>query len=128
PTGWLWLDPAISLLIGVVVLVGTLGLLKDAANLALDAVPSGINVEDVRHYLEGLSSVIDVHDLHVWAMSTTEVALTAHLVMEDPLPHESLLAEVPRELRNRFGIDHPTLQIERSDGERLCALEPAHVV
>ncbi len=127
-TGWVWLDPATSLLIGAVVLAGTWGLLRDALNLALDAVPESVDVARVQGYLSSLPSVSEVHDLHIWGMSTTEVALTAHLVMREPLPDDSLLAKIPQDLREQFGIDHPTLQIERDNAEYPCALEPAHLV
>jgi cobalt-zinc-cadmium efflux system protein len=80
-TGWWWLDPVVSLMIVVVILIGTWGLLRDAVNLALDAVPEGVDVHGVRQYLASLPKVVDVHDLHIWGMSTTETALTAHLVM-----------------------------------------------
>ena len=114
-TGWLWLDPAVSLVIAVIILVGTWGLLRDSVNLALDAVPSGIDCGSVEKYLGGLPQVAGVHDLHVWGMSTTETALTAHLVIRDPGVDNRFLAETEHELHHRFGIEHVTLQLEAGD-------------
>ena len=116
-TGWTWLDPAVSLVIAVVILVGTWGLLREATNLAMDAVPAGIDPEAVAAYLATLPGVTAVHDLHVWGMSTTEVALTAHLVKPDPGDDDAVIARATRELHDRFGIEHVTLQWERTDGD-----------
>jgi cobalt-zinc-cadmium efflux system protein len=111
-TGWYWLDPVVSLVIVAVVLIGTWGVLREATNLALDAVPDGIDLEAVGAYLAGLPSVTEVHDLHVWAMSTTEVALTAHLVKLDSPDDDSTVAMAVDQLRERFGIQHATIQTE----------------
>lgn len=116
-TGWNWLDPAVSLVIAVVILAGTWGLLREATDLAMDAVPAGIDPAAVAAYLAGLPGVTAVHDLHVWAMSTTEAALTAHLVKPDPRDDDAVIARATGELRDRYGIAHATLQWERSDGD-----------
>jgi len=126
-TGWLWLDPAISLTIVAVILVGTWGLLRDSVNLALDAVPEDIDPATVHAYLAGLAGVTEVHDLHIWGMSTTDTALTAHLVKPEPQNEDDLLAQTCLELHDRFGIEHATLQVERG-GAAPCALAPDHVV
>ena len=124
-TGWLWLDPVISLVIAAVVFWSGWGLARDSVNLALDGVPRGIVLADVRAYLAGLDGVAEVHDLHVWAMSTNETALTAHLVR--PGGHDDgFLHHVCEELSHRFNIHHATLQVEVS-GE-VCKLAPEHVV
>ncbi len=124
-TGWLWLDPVISLVIAAVVFWSGWGLARDSVNLALDGVPRGIVLADVRDYLAGLDGVAEVHDLHVWAMSTNETALTAHLVR--PGGHDDrFLHHVCEELSHRFNIHHATLQVEAS-GE-VCKLSPEHVV
>ncbi len=114
-TGAAWIDPVVSLLIVLVVVWSTWGLVRDALDLALDAVPTGIDPEAVRSYLAGLPGVTTVHDLHIWAMSTTESALTAHLVRSDPSADDDLLACASRDLRDRFHIGHATLQLERPD-------------
>jgi cobalt-zinc-cadmium efflux system protein len=126
-TGWLWLDPAISLTIVAVILVGTWGLLRDSLNLVLDAVPENIDPTAVHAYLAGVAGVTEVHDLHIWGMSTTETALTAHLVHPGALVDDDLLARVGRELHDRFGIEHATLQVERGTSVP-CRLAPAHVL
>lgn len=120
-TGWLWVDPAISLLVSIVVLWGTWGLLREATSLAMDMVPDHIDPEDVRTYLASLPGVEAVHDLHIWAMSTTETALTAHLVLPWPSAPPSFLAEVTGELAKRFRIDHTTLQFEPTEFAPRCA-------
>jgi cobalt-zinc-cadmium efflux system protein len=113
-TGWTWLDPLVSLLIAAVILAGTWGLLRDSVNRALAAVPAGIDPAAVSACLAALPGVTGVHDLHIWALSTTESALTAHLVKPLPSPDEdALIATASRELRERFGIRHTTLQWER---------------
>ena len=127
-TGWLWLDPAISLMIVAIIFVGTWGLLRDSVNLAMDAVPEGIDQRAVHSYLASLPGLREVHDLHIWGMSTTEVALTAHLVKPDTTAEDEFLLATCRELHDRFGIDHATLQIERGRGARACALAPPDVV
>jgi cobalt-zinc-cadmium efflux system protein len=124
-TGWLWLDPAISLCIAAVVLVSGWELARDSLNLAMDAVPKGIDLPEVKDYLAGLDGVLEVHDLHIWAMSTNETALTAHLVR--PGGHDdAFLHHVCAGLSHRFGIHHATLQVEVS-GET-CKLAPAEMV
>lgn len=125
-TGWLWLDPAASLLISAVIVIGTWGLLRDSVALSLDAVPADIDPVSVRDFLRQVPGVASVHDLHIWPMSTTETALTAHLVMPGGHPADEVLAAIARELHDRHGINHATLQVE-TDGA-LCALAPDHVV
>ncbi|MEO8318608.1 MAG: cation diffusion facilitator family transporter [Bradyrhizobium sp.] len=124
-TGWLWLDPVISLVIAAVVFWSGWGLARDSVNLALDGVPRSIVLADVRDYLGGLDGVSEVHDLHVWAMSTNETALTAHLVR--PGGHDdAFLHHVCEGLSHRFNIHHATLQVEASS--EVCRLAPEHVV
>jgi cobalt-zinc-cadmium efflux system protein len=125
-TGWLWLDPVTSLIISAVIVWSTWGLLRDAAKMSLQGVPSQIDPGAVRTYLQSLPTVSEVHDLHIWPMSTTETALTCHLVMPTGYPEPDFLEAVYIGLQQRFGIGHPTIQIER--GDRLCKLSPAHVV
>jgi cobalt-zinc-cadmium efflux system protein len=124
-TGWLWVDPAVSLCIAAVVLASGWGLARDSVNLALDGVPRGIELADVDDYLRKLDGVIEVHDLHVWAMSTHETALTAHLVRPGGYD-DAFLHGVCEELAHRFNIHHATLQIEA--GSDVCRLAPAEVV
>ena len=126
-TGWTWIDPVISLGVCGVVVWGTWGLLRESAALALDAVPPGIDPARVRAHLETLPAVASIHDLHIWAMSTTENALTVHLVMPGGHPGDDFLAGACHELNHRFGIGHATLQIETADAG-VCTLEPEHVV
>ncbi|MEO7933028.1 MAG: cation diffusion facilitator family transporter [Chthoniobacterales bacterium] len=127
-TGWLWLDPAVSLLIVVVIVWGTWGLLRDSANLAMDAVPPGIDPHAVEAYLVALPGVRSIHDLHIWGMSTTETALTAHFVMPEPPAGDRFLHDLCHELHEHFDIGHATLQIEHGDEGIVCHLAPAHVV
>ena len=124
-TGWQWVDPAISLGIAAIVLASGWGLARDSVNLALDGVPRGIELAGVSDYLGRLEGVIEVHDLHVWAMSTHETALTAHLVRPGGFD-DAFLHGVCAELSHRFNIHHATLQIEA--GSDVCRLAPAEVV
>jgi len=112
-TGWSWIDPVVTLLIAAVILAGTWGLLRESVNLALHAVPEGIDAEAVEAYLAGLPGVTAVHDVHIWAMSTTETALTAHLVKQDARDDDAIIAQATRALHDRFKIEHTTLQWER---------------
>jgi cobalt-zinc-cadmium efflux system protein len=127
-TGWRWIDPAASLAVNAVIVWGTWGLLRDSANLALDAVPSGIDAAAVRAYLERTPGVIAVHDLHIWALSTTKTALTAHLVKPDTQRDDDLLAQIVKDLRERFKIAHTTIQWERDAAAFPCHLAPTDVV
>ncbi|HEX9522491.1 MAG TPA: cation diffusion facilitator family transporter [Reyranella sp.] len=127
-TGWLWLDPAVSLVIAVVITVGTWSLLRDSLKLALDAVPGHVDHREVDRYLAGLPGVTDVHDLHIWAMSTTEVAMTVHLIRPGATLDDGLLARARHDLQERFGVCHVTLQIETGDPAHPCSLAPAEVV
>jgi cobalt-zinc-cadmium efflux system protein len=122
--GWLWIDPVASLVIVGAILVTTWGLLRDSVNLALDAVPRGIDPALVREYLQGLPGITDVHDLHIWGMSTTETALTVHLVKPDGLIDDAFLGEVEHTLHDRFGIMHCTIQFEQGAAEHSCRLTP----
>lgn len=112
-TGWLWIDPLMTLVIAAVILGSTWGLLRQSVNLALHAVPEGIDPEAVEAYLATLPGVTAVHDVHIWAMSTTETALTAHLVKQDARNDDAVIAEATGVLHDRFGIQHTTLQWER---------------
>ena len=125
-TGWLWLDPSVSILIAAAILWSSCGLMGEALNLALDAVPGGINRGAVESYLSSLPEVSEVHDLHIWAMSTTETALTVHLVRPGTEMNDQFLTETAHELEHRFRIHHATIQIETGAGE--CRLAPPHVV
>lgn len=127
-TGWHWLDPATSLVVALLVIVGTWGLLRDSVNLALHAVPAGIDPGAVQAYLASIPGVSEVHDLHIWGMSTTETALTAHLVFPAGYPGDAVRSDIARELNKRFRIVHPTIQIETGDLAHPCELAPAHVV
>ena len=111
-TGALWIDPVVSLVIVVVIAWGTWGLLKDSVEMSLLAVPKGVSESGVRGYLAGLEGVTEIHDLHIWPMSTTETALTAHLVMPGGHPGDAFLREVAEQLEHHHRIGHTTLQIE----------------
>lgn len=126
-TGYWWLDPLASLVVAALITAGTWGLLKESLGLALDAVPETVREEDVAAFLASVPGVTEVHDLHIWGLSTTETALTAHLVYagetEDRRPHA-----LSAELRRRFGIGHATVQIESDADAALCRLRPNDVV
>lgn len=126
-TGAPWLDPAASILISLVILWSTWGLFRDAVRLSLQAVPPGIDIAKVRTYLAGIPGVASVHDLHIWPISTSESAMTAHLVM--PLaPQSDVSHDIAAEMQKRFGIGHATVQIERLDEAKKCQLEPDDIV
>jgi cobalt-zinc-cadmium efflux system protein len=127
-TGWLWLDPAVSLVIGVAIVAGTWRLLRKALDMALHAVPPSIDAEAVREFLLRVAGVCGVHDLHIWPMSTTETALTCHLVMPGGHPGDAALERLAHDLHDRFAIDHATVQVETGDPEHPCRLVPDHVV
>ena len=121
-TGWLWLDPAVSLLLVALILWSTWGLARDSFDLALDAVPPGIDPDEVSAVLRALDGVVEVHDLHIWGMSTTDVALTAHLVRPCGGGEDAVLADATRQLSARFGIAHATIQLERGLAIHPCEL------
>ena len=127
-TGELWFDPAVSLLVTAVIVVGTWQLLRDALNLITDAVPAGIEPLAVRTYLAERPGVTEVHDLHIWSMSTTEAALMVHLLIPTGHPGDAFLAQIYRDLHENFGIEHATIQIEIGDSGQACALAPENVV
>jgi cobalt-zinc-cadmium efflux system protein len=125
-TGATWIDPVTSLLIVLVVFIGTWGLLRDSVAMSLDRVPPHIVPSEVAATLAGLRGVARVHDLHIWSMSTTEIALTAHLVMPGGADGDHFIHDTAELLKQRFNIGHATLQIERD--QAACALEPSEVV
>jgi cobalt-zinc-cadmium efflux system protein len=126
-TGWLWLDPVVSLAVGAVIIWSGWGLLRDSLGLALGAVPAGIDAEEVSRFLCAHPGVESLHDLHIWAVSTTETALTAHLVMPAGHPGDAFLMALARSLEQRFAIGHVTLQVE-IDRDTACTQAPGHVV
>jgi cobalt-zinc-cadmium efflux system protein len=121
-TGLLWIDPVVSLLLAALITWSTWGLARDSVNLALDAVPAGIDPHEVERMLRNLEGVVEVHDLHIWGMSTTDVALTAHLIRPCHGGEDALLATATRALRDRFGIAHATLQVEQGLAIHPCDL------
>ena len=123
-TGWYWLDPAISLVIVAVIVISTWGLLRESVQLALLAVPAHIDVTALEIYLRQCHGVTDIHDLHIWGMSTTENALTAHLVMPAGYPGDAFLDAIVETLKERFSIQHCTLQVEQGTTNHACALHP----
>ena len=127
-TGWNRLDPLASLVISALIVWGTWGLLREAIMMSLAAVPEGVDPSSVESYLGSLPGVAEVHDLHIWAMSTTETAMTAHLVRPGAGLDDRLLHEICHELDRRFSISHATLQVESGDTEHACRLAPDHVI
>ena len=126
-TGWLWLDPLTSLLIALIITVGTWDLLRQSMGLALDRVPPGISTEKLEARLRDLPGVAEVHDLHVWPLSTTETALTAHLVC-DGTADPDLLHHATEAVEQDFAISHATFQLESAADAERCRLRPAHIV
>jgi len=110
-TGWNWLDPMMSFVVIIVVVWGTWSLLKDSVNLALDAVPENIDLTEVKKYLSGIKGVKSVYDLHIWALSTTQTALSVHLLLPENKGDDKVLKEIAHQLHERFEITHPTIQI-----------------
>ena len=127
-TGWLWLDPVTSLAIVAVITIGTWSLLRDSVNLALDVVPGGIELPEVEEALRALPGVVEVHDLHIWALSTTETALTAHLIQGTEGDADGLVRQASSEVRRRFNIGHSTFQVETPQSAVDCELRPGSVV
>lgn len=127
-TRWLWLDPSVSLIISALIIFSTWDLLRETLHLVMDGVPAKVDEPAVREYLSKCLGVRQVHDLHIWSISTTETALTAHLVIPTGHPGDAFLAQVCRDLHNSFAIDHATLQIEVGDPNHPCVLEPEETV
>lgn len=125
-TGIPWLDPLASILISAAILWSTWGLFRDAIRLSLQAVPPGIDIDRVRAYIRGMPGVVAVHDLHVWPISTSESAMTAHLIMRGP--EGGIVHDIADGVRERFGIGHATVQTEKPDEAHRCRLEPDTVV
>lgn len=126
-TGWLWLDPAVSFAISLIIIIGTWSLLKDSFGLALHAAPKHIETQKVRDYLAALKPVKEIHDLHIWAMSTNETAMSAHLLMFDKHPGDAFLRDIAYTLEHDFHIGHSTIQIELGDSTE-CKLAPDNIV
>jgi cobalt-zinc-cadmium efflux system protein len=125
-TGWTWLDPAVSLVIVVMIVIGTWSLLRESVQLVLAGVPPNIDSTRISAFLAGQAGVAEVHDLHIWAMSTTETALTAHLVMPGGYPGDACVDAIGVRLREDFKIAHCTLQVEQGTTEHDCTLHGAH--
>lgn len=126
-TGWLWVDPVMSLAVNAVILIATWGILRQSMTLAVAGVPASIDLAEVKRHLAGMQGVSDVHDLHVWPLSTTETALSCHLVMPDGHPGDRYLVAAARDLKERFRIGHPTFQVE-TDPQHACPFAPEEVV
>ena len=122
-TGWLRLDSIMSLIIVIVIIVGTWDLLKESFMMSVDAVPKNINLKEVETHLKKIPGVKEIHDLHIWAMSTTETALTVHLVMPQSAPDDYFLKGICGDLQNKFGIEHSTIQIEKDAQSANCSVD-----
>lgn len=120
-TGWIVVDPIVAILVGGVIAWSAFGLFKSAVHLSLDGVPDGVDRPAVEAWLRAVPGVVDLHDLHIWALSTTSIALTVHLVVPGWHPDDALLSQIARELEQRFGITHATIQVEQGSGPE-CAL------
>ena len=116
-TSFYWLDPVVSIIIALIIFWGTWDLLKDSTSLALDAVPKGIDKEGIENYLNSLSAVEHFHDLHIWAMSTTETALTVHAIVKAHCNRNEILNRMSEDLHHKFNIIHTTIQIEDPGGQ-----------
>ena len=127
-TGRTWIDPLVSMVITLVIVVGTWDLFRESIDLALDAVPRGVDPDEITKALAAIPGVVEVHDLHVWAASTSEVSLTAHLVVPDADSHKPTLLTANDLLRDRFRIAHTTIQLECDDACRACVQRPAEVL
>jgi cobalt-zinc-cadmium efflux system protein len=125
-TGWNWIDPAVSLVVSAIIILGTWNLLHESVRMTFAAVPANIDPDEVREFLSKQPGVAAVHDLHIWSISTTEIALTAHLVMPGGHPGDQVLEAIAEQLQHDHGIGHATLQIETSGAQ--CRLAPDHVV
>ena len=123
-TGWFWLDSIVSLLIVIVIVIGTWGLLRESMQLALSAIPENIDAEAVETYLRQCRGVTDIHDLHIWGMSTTESALTVHLVIPEGYPGDDFMDDIMLTLKEKFSIHHSTLQVEQGTTDHSCVLQP----
>ncbi len=124
-TGWYWLDPLVSLAIVAVIVIGTWGLLRESLQLALNAIPAHIDGAAIETYLRQCRGVADIHDLHIWGMSTTESAMTVHLVMPEGYPGDAFMDDIICTLRDKFSIQHSTLQVEQGTTDHSCVLHPA---
>ena len=113
-TGQAWIDPVASLVVSAVIVGGTWGVLRDSFNLAMDSIPEGIDLHEVEHCLRSLPGILDVHHVHIWGMSTTQVALTAHLVKADDMLDNLLLGQIETGLSEKFHIEHVTIQLEET--------------
>lgn len=127
-TGWTWVDPAMSIVLAVSILLGTWSLMRGSLDLMLDAVPEGIDPDAVRRFLAALPGVVQIHDLHIWAMSTTETALTAHLVMPRAAQEPTFLTKACKAIHDEFGIDHSTLQVDLEEAPHPCKLSADEAV
>jgi cobalt-zinc-cadmium efflux system protein len=119
-TGFNWIDPIVSIIIAIIIFWSTWRLFQDATKLSLDAVPDSINIDQVKKYFSDNNSIVDFHDLHVWALSTTETALTVHLVIDELLDNDSILQNVNDDLKSNFSISHSTIQIEQKNCTNGC--------
>ncbi len=122
-THWYWIDPVVSLVIVAVVFVGTWSLLQDSLNYAVDAVPRDVDLAGIKKYLHSFDHVIRIHDLHVWPLSTTRIALTVHLVVDSDTLDNAFLTTLQRHLHDDFGIKHATIQIENATSDEICMLD-----
>jgi cobalt-zinc-cadmium efflux system protein len=127
-TGLVWIDPAVSIAITLAIVAGTWGLFRESIDMALDAVPRGVDPDAIVAALSRLPGVAEVHDLHVWGASTSEVSLTAHVVVPEPLDHRQVLAASTTLLRERFAVAHTTIQLECDDACQECSQRPADVL
>ncbi len=127
-TGASWIDPLVSLIVAAIIVLGTWGLLMESLGLALHAVPRHIDPSAVRSFLKTVPGVMDLHDLHIWAMSTTETALSVHLIMKDGHPGDAFIRSTAKMLQDHFGIGHATIQIELGDDYNGCPLSPGHII
>lgn len=119
-TDWYWLDPVVSLIIVLIIFIGTWGLLRDSFNYAVDAVPKNIDIDGIKRYFMSFDHVTRIHDLHVWPLSTTRVALTVHLVVNHEMLDNTFLKVLQEHLHNHFGIEHSTFQIETGEEKDIC--------